>query len=68
MPRVSPVIPHFLRDLGLPHLGAVDSYSLLKTVNIIIHNGAIVNSLLPYKSLYDANVIGKTFNHSIPNS
>lgn len=54
--RIIPVIG----DLALPNLGLEHSVweELSQTVDIIYHNGAHVNSLLPYEKLRAANVEG----------
>jgi len=47
-------------DLGQPLLGieSAEFERLAQTVDVIVHNGAFVHWLKPYKALKAANVLG----------
>ncbi|GAA3742748.1 carboxylic acid reductase [Salinactinospora qingdaonensis] len=47
-------------DISAPQLGLDDStwQRLSKEVDLIVHAGALVNHVLPYNHLFDANVVG----------
>jgi len=52
-------------DLAQPLLGidSADFERLAQTVDVIVHNGAFVHWLKPYKALKAANVLGTQVRH-----
>jgi fatty acid CoA ligase FadD9 len=47
-------------DLSLPRLGlSSERYAALAgSIDVVVHNGALVNHALPYRALYEPNVLG----------
>lgn len=47
-------------DLGEPHLGVDEAtwHRLADRVDLIVHSGALVNHVLPYRQMFGPNVVG----------